>query len=509
MTLIGFIYKIIVLILKFKTMKRGNFFYLVMSLFFVISCNDDLFEKKEVVKEKSEVSLRSAGDGNYDLLGYGYDATKEFANANSAKAKVVDIDKIIRESPSLIEAGIIGSQYGTLVSGKDYREYTKNVSLKVKATGSYKLFTGALNGSFSQEELSSRSYSYASYDLKVQRRRLTIYANESDLYMKYLTPDFMRDYKLLSAEQLINKYGTHVLKDIVLGGKLSIIYRCQTDSWSKKEAVEAGISVGVSKIFNIDVNGGHSSSEIENNRHTSLRYYTIGGDPSNSLIGSVKPDGEVSVIDIAPWQKSVTLANAQLVDINEDGLIPLYRLIPDSKKRNEVKDYIFSRKYELVKNRDYLLNGSYTTYGIAVPFFPKFFSNLLYQTDDGIMTVIEKNLPELNIAEKNFLKKGEVQIENTSLLNKDEFNEVFKHLIKYTPNLDLQSPYPVSSRKGKDAPILVQEKQTGKYFIQLDQRLRVLRPLHSEKTIEVYNLNKNEIKIIENINEYEIGDIFI
>ena len=490
-------------------MKR-NVIYLIMGhLLLMMSCTDEILRKGDISEEVQNAERRSAGDGKLDLLGYGYDATKAFANPNSARAKVIDVDRIKREAPGRIEEGIIGIQKNSITSGSNYTEYNKNVSVKVNATAKFLLFSTTLSSSFSQEELSSSLHSYASVDLKVQRRKLTIYMNEDELCTKYLTSTFTQDCHMLSAEQLVNRYGTHVLRDIVLGGKLSVFYRSQANSSSKKKTVEAGISAGISKIFNIQVDGGYSSSEVSKNSDESLRYYTIGGDPANALVGKVGPKENV-VIDITPWQKSVTLQNAQLIDINEDGLIPLYNLIPDSRKKNEVKDYIFSRIYGLIRNRDYLLNGDFYNY-IFNPIHPGFptLTRIVYQIDEGLITVLDRD----------YSGQGDIIFNSDSVIRSaypprqgadyDMFETYVQNIRKYTTDLDQYSPYPISTRKAKDRPILVQEIPSGKFFVQLDQRVKSLRPLYSSQTIDIYHLNRKLVKKIQSTNGYQIGKILI
>ena len=77
---------------------------------------------------------------------------------------MIDVDRIKREAPGRIEDGIIDIQRTSITSGSNYEEYNKNLSVKVKATAKFLLFSATLKGSFSQEELSSDLYSYASVD---------------------------------------------------------------------------------------------------------------------------------------------------------------------------------------------------------------------------------------------------------------------------------------------------------------------------------------------------------
>lgn len=462
-------------------MKKFSLFLFGGVLLTIVSCKNNIIQKEKDLTNESPI-FRAAGDGNYDLLGYGYDATQEFANANSSKAKVIDINKILRLNPSRIESSIIGQQDGVVVSGADSKSYAKTLSAKVDATAKYMLFTGSISAAFSSEDFSSSKYSYASYDLEVQRKRLTLNVDEDELYNNYLTSDFVFDCKRLSAKELVARYGTHVLRNIKLGGKLSVMFRCETTAENKKEAVEAGLSAGVGSIFNLNVSVSSSSTQTNKNKNSKLHYRTIGGDPTHSLIGTINTDGNSPVINTAPWQSSVTLQNAQLISIEKDGLIPLYKLIPDSKKRNEVKDYIFRYIYKLKKDRDYILNGeAWLSNGVVNLSYSKAY----LQINDRLICV--KQPVEYKNASSSIQGaiKGSRLIYNSGIF---AFTAPIEDVI-YTPEL-------------------LQDIYTRKYYIRLNPNSNIIHPIHSDKTFEVYNISKKDIKMI-NAHSFHIGNTFI
>lgn len=473
-------------------MKKFSLFLFGGVLLTIVSCKNNIIQKEKDLTNESPI-FRAAGDGNYDLLGYGYDATQEFANANSSKAKVIDINKILRLNPSRIESSIIGQQDGVVVSGADSKSYAKTLSAKVDATAKYMLFKGSISAAFSSEDFSSSKYSYASYDLEVQRRRLTLNVDEDELYNYYLTSDFVFDCKRLSAKELVDRYGTHVLRNIKLGGKLSVMFRCETTAENKKEAVEAGLSASVGSIFKLNVSVSSSSTQTNANKNSKLHYRTIGGDPTHSLIGTINTDGNSPVINTAPWQSSVTLQNAQLISIEKDGLIPLYKLIPDSKKRNEVKDYIYRSIYKLRKDKDYMLNGEVCT-------FKHFFystQQTYLQINDSLISVKQLLTFIPSLDEHSFLIQG--AIKGSRLIN-----------LKY----DLNSPTPMLLNATKSdivyIPELLQDIHTRKYYIRLSPNSNIIHPIHSDKTFEVYNISMEDIKMINaHSYKFQIGNTFI
>lgn len=44
----------------------------------------------------SNLATRSAGDGVYDVLGYGYDITDEYMGENSTRLKILDVEAFVK-----------------------------------------------------------------------------------------------------------------------------------------------------------------------------------------------------------------------------------------------------------------------------------------------------------------------------------------------------------------------------------------------------------------------------
>ena len=53
-------------------------------------------------------------------------------------------------------------------------------------------------------------------------------------------------------EQIVEEYGTHVLKDIYLGAKFEVYYMAKSTSSSKKESINAGLGASLFSLFKMD-----------------------------------------------------------------------------------------------------------------------------------------------------------------------------------------------------------------------------------------------------------------
>ncbi|HVI49203.1 MAG TPA: MAC/perforin domain-containing protein [Chitinophaga sp.] len=318
-------------------------------------------EKTDPASKKngqSSAQVKSAGDGKNDLLGYGYDVTGEYANSSASKFSVINVNALQNAQPLRVEWDLSRTQAGNLTSGENARSYLEKRSTKVKGSLDLALFKGSIETSFSSSNYLSTKFIYSSYDLIIKQKRVKLNADIS-LLKQYLQPTFLSDVQNRPPADIVNAYGTHVLIDIILGAKLEVMYQSESIASERSRASEIGIDVGLKKIFNLGAGLNYSYSDEEKNANFSqqLHYRTIGGDPSRSLIGQTPIGSSTPTVDIANWQSSSTVANAELIDFGDNGILPLFELIDDPIKKEAVKNYIIQylkdRQASLIQQKIY------------------------------------------------------------------------------------------------------------------------------------------------------------
>ncbi len=337
-------------------MKIKFFSSIFLAVLFIASCKkQEIINDKETFPSKKIISeTKSAGDGVYDLLGFGYDVTKEFGNSSSATFEVIDINRFVADYPSRITPDLSKTSYGQLASGGNIESYSRSLSANITSTATFKVFTGTITGAYSNTATSSSKYLYGSYSHIAQQKRWKL-NSPSNILKDYLNQDFILDLENSSAQYVVQKYGTHVLLDIKLGGKLEILYQSETSKSNRDIAASAGINLGVDKLFNISRNVSYNSTDASENFSQNLNYKTHGGDPTTNLFGQITlGENTLPKIDITEWLNSLTLENAELVDIGQDGLIPIYELIDDFDKRIELENYV--NQYMIAKGAKLLDN---------------------------------------------------------------------------------------------------------------------------------------------------------
>lgn len=298
-------------------------------------------------------SINSGGDGKWDLLGYGLDVTRDLLDPSGVSdVAIFDMARFENDFRSRIDVN--GTTEGTekYYSGASAMDYMKDVSkqnsfgISGNATLKELNFTGSLTRNSSDQNTIAYSsrYSYATYEVRHKIKRVRFTGDVSlESLMQYLTPEFVNNVATQSADDLVKRYGTHVMLDISIGGRLRFNYSGfmanASDTQKKTRGVKAGLGFSVLKVIGVNLTADMSKEEVTKlttetrNKEYTGKYY--GGTNSGRSI-SIDKDGNTSEnINIASWQQSVNDRNAALIDVGR--AVFLYDFIADPVKKGQVK----------------------------------------------------------------------------------------------------------------------------------------------------------------------------
>ena len=333
----------------------------------LFACTQENNLYDELSDGRQKTVLKQAGDGVHDLLGFSYDITKEYLHVDAAPRVVLDIAAFKRDNPNryYYPTSTIGNT--EFYSGATAVDMLEEIKTKSKSsaslTGIPLPFGAAFGGSIKTETETdtkytfSSKYSYARADVIKRVKRLYLDA-DLQMLLKYVHSTFYENLNRLSPDQFVAEYGTHVLTDITIGGRLTFTYRsCITEESNysrKKEIVEAGVKFSIGK-FGADANKSHENETIKslNTKNTSSKVWVNyhGGEQSGL---SFEYDGSVGPpktnFSLTTWEGSVKDSNAALTDINWAKAYPIYDFITDPTKKAQIKaaveKYIASKKVE-------------------------------------------------------------------------------------------------------------------------------------------------------------------
>jgi len=302
------------------------------------SCSKEELVGKLSLEEK-EIAI--ARDGKYDLLGFGYDVTGEYANGATSKNQVLDIAKFDQAEPGRFLPNESNQQQWLSNFGEDAVSYLSNQTDTVSSSlGLEGLFSTSLKVMTSDTNAFNAKYVYGSTDLTILKKSLSINAT-SAMLSNYVTPVFLADVSALTPAVLVSKYGTHVMTSIKLGGILEILYRAETTNSNRALASEVGVKFSAFVVFNAGGGGSSYEAEAKKNYNQKLFYRTRGGLSEYGLVGTINLDGTpIPSLSITSWQNSVKVENSDLIGFGDDGLIPIYELVTDAAKKAALKSYI-------------------------------------------------------------------------------------------------------------------------------------------------------------------------
>lgn len=318
------------------------FLFMSWVMLILSGCADEDIIERNSPSFPQSVNTRSAGDGVYDILGYGYDITGPYLDTKSSRAIVFDTNKLLEKG--LITPYKLEESRFRYSSGKDVIDFTTNMSssLQMSTPGILKVIGGAsLNIAFGGNSHYNSDYSFAYCTQQYIDSRYRISEADINVLKTCLTKQFIERLSTYTPEQIVEEYGTHVLKDIYLGAKFEVYYMAKSTSSSKKESINAGLGASLFSLFKMDGKFQYDESLAITNKEQSLYYFTRGGDPAVGVQGSLNPENSPS-IDIGKWMASVKSSTPKFIDVdnNSQSFIPIYELVTDPTKKQTLKAYI-------------------------------------------------------------------------------------------------------------------------------------------------------------------------
>ena len=271
-------------------------------------------------------------------------------------------------SPQLYKVEYVGEIKDNFYAGEDYMNYVKDIINKTNFSGSVAAkinpkkdgatstdtsnkevpYSLSANVSFDKKSSNKTSITtketYIRVDQIKQLERYQLYADPTVL-ADYLTPYFKSRLSTASPDAIIEEFGTHILIDFNVGGRLSIFYKSTiTDNLkveSKTKIAKGGIT-GAIKTVNLSFSGSSTTTEVEQyqrrNSNWSCNVNMYGGQHDGHTI-TITSDGATNhTFNLSGWQQSVDKTHCVLTEINFNKTYPIYEFIKDPIKKQQIKD---------------------------------------------------------------------------------------------------------------------------------------------------------------------------
>ena len=276
-------------------------------------------------------------------VGFSYDIKGEWASPNSVKVEIFNTDSLIKSG--ILATGVPQMEVSDYtITGSTISEVSNKLCIKASVEGSYGAFQAEANASFDMETSESSTYEYASTYFDIQLYRASLSKSPQSLIFDYMTDDAysainglpvktkrgMRNLYGNTREgfkKLIDDFGTHVIVEAGLGGRLRRSMQVNTSEITSSYDVKAFAKAGYDGVCKAEasVDEHFKQSYKENAKAIKTSMSVLGGDKDLAL--DLVADGGFTSKNYTAWRKSVQDTAMTIVNFSSKSLVPLYELV--------------------------------------------------------------------------------------------------------------------------------------------------------------------------------------
>ena len=276
-------------------------------------------------------------------VGFSYDIKGEWASPNSVKVEIFNTDSLIKSG--ILATGVPQMEVSDYtITGSTISEVSNKLCIKASVEGSYGAFQAEANASFDMETSESSTYEYASTYFDIQLYRASLSKSPQTLILDYMTDDAynaingkpvktkrgMRNPYGNTREgfkKLIDDFGTHVIVEAGLGGRLRRSMQVNTSEITSSYDVKAFAKAGYDGVCKAEasVDEHFKQSYKENAKAIKTSMSVLGGDKDLAL--DLVADGGFTSKNYTAWRKSVQDTAMTIVNFSSKSLVPLYELV--------------------------------------------------------------------------------------------------------------------------------------------------------------------------------------
>ncbi|MEG0888556.1 MAG: MAC/perforin domain-containing protein [Bacteroides sp.] len=329
--------------------------------FFFFSCQkEEIADIKETPEKENPILvtiIRTIGDGKDDLLGYGYNALyAAFDDKDGVRNQIVDLDafesgKAIDPNTGIEVNMLAGKVERTTPFGgvmdnqlfyENLAEYKNSLSTSASADFSKIAPWGKLKMSMFYGYALERMSKHSFYDVNVERvfKRHYLSNTSPELLKYYLTDNFKVSLKNFSGESIINSFGTHLITDIRLGGRLKMIFSGETTSNKTDEFTD--ISVSIASALQSGINKKiQTSNSIKDFK---LRIEQVGSSTIQAdktyIVGG---EFDTSVLNYKRWIEEINATTSSILGHVRNNAVGIWKLTDDQKIKTKIIAEILKR----------------------------------------------------------------------------------------------------------------------------------------------------------------------
>ena len=298
-------------------------------------------------------------DTTYDLfLGRGYDILNSpYYQSSYAKPYALNMPKLKSEGKVSVNRLNFRESHSMYVTGESLYEYSRDLSVKTKASAGAGLFGASVRVNFNIHSSVAEYESFATCNAELIKEHHTLLPiSLNDIQEKYLDYDFQHNYLnnfTVSPEELFTFYGTHIMIKTSLGGRLDMSYVYHNHSNEIKTSIETKIKASYAVVSgSVDVKEQTTASEFRSD--SSELVHSYGGGLGYDLTSFA-----MARTNYANWANTIEttdkLALVKAGDINNVmEMIPIWMLVDTNAPGGMARRDAIVNEY----NRQLTANGN-------------------------------------------------------------------------------------------------------------------------------------------------------
>ncbi len=271
-----------------------------------------------------------------DFLGRGYDVFNNYADPLEVKAEVLDFEAM--RAGNLIERLQLEKSEFQTIEGLTVNEYMDKLSERASVSGSYAGFSGSVTVNFDESHYGHSEYSFATVQTLIQKYSAKIKLGTTAATLKqYLAENAKQAINdpAVDPEEVFVTFGTHVLRGIVIGGRLDYNVSANMSEVASTKSIGVFAEAGYDGAFSTQV----SSETVSESERSS---FNSGMKKSLKVYGGSSEYGQYIIAEdeqgYQPWIESIS-DNPVFCDFDRTTpIIPIWDFCDDPVRSQELED---------------------------------------------------------------------------------------------------------------------------------------------------------------------------
>jgi hypothetical protein len=300
-----------------------------------------------------KVSASSNNIAYQSGIGYGIDVvTSDFADAESIRIGSPILDEQFLQNVTLNRINLYTSDTNTEYDSS-FTSITRSLDSEYGFSTSFPVNYGAFSGSIdagfsnamstSYNTFQSQYYYIKQHEIENYSLSLPNYSSNLSAYRNNLNSDFVEALRVAKIydnySYIFRTYGTHFIANAIFGARLDMYYTFLSNQVifdsSIKYSINQGINMGISGLGSAGASSNFSLSFVSGINETNT-YFGFSSSAKGGMPFDITNQDDFSS-NYYNWMSSINDSNSVLVNFAQDGLIPIWDLVPHTIEFDGVK----------------------------------------------------------------------------------------------------------------------------------------------------------------------------